>query len=155
MPGQKPVGTFVSGTGGRQAGHPRAEASWSPQGISACGRDVSSPCRTYNRTAAKAVSGLFPRCGESKASGRQVGRFSALPSRFRRSTDEGKRVTLQAGRFKTGVKLKVPALYWLRLALSPRSPMRNPPQDVDSRAMAVDPFQGLAWRWELARWPPG
>ena len=58
---------------------------------------------------------------------------------------------LQAGRFCPVAKPEVAALHWLRLALSPRSPMRQPPQDVDFSTLDVDLLTELAWRWDLAR----
>lgn len=91
-----------------------------------------------------------PNVGEVKTSGGQVFRFSALPERFLPSTDEDKRLMLQAGRFCPAVKPEVAALHWLRLALSPRSPMRSPPQDVDFSALDVELLKELTWRWDLS-----
>lgn len=57
---------------------------------------------------------------------------------------------LQAGRFFPVAKPKVAMLHWLRLALSPRSPMHMPPQDVDFSALDQDLLRELAGRWNLS-----
>jgi hypothetical protein len=92
-----------------------------------------------------------PRVGSVKTSGGQVLRFNALPPRFFPSSPEEARLLLQAGRHCPVVKPEVAALHWLHLALSPRSSMRMPPQDVDFSVLDAELLKDLAWRWELSR----
>lgn len=92
-----------------------------------------------------------PNVGEVKTSGGQVFRFNALPERCFPQSDEDKRLMLQAGRFCPMAKPELAALHWLHLALSPRSRLRTPPQDVDFSVLDVDLLKKLAWRLELSR----
>jgi hypothetical protein len=92
-----------------------------------------------------------PSVGQVKASGGQVFRFSALPDRFFPQSEADRHLMLQAGRPYPIAKPEVAVLHWLRLALSPRSSMRAPPQDVDFGVLDSDLLKELAWRWELAR----
>ena len=92
-----------------------------------------------------------PNVGMVKTSGGQVFRFSALPQRLFPLTDADERSMLQAGRFFPVVKPEVATLHWLYLALSPHSPMREAPQDVDFSVLDLDLLKDLAWRWDLAR----
>jgi len=92
-----------------------------------------------------------PNVGPVKTSGGLVFRFNALPLRFFPSSEGEKRLMLQAGRPYPVAKPEVAALHWLRLALSPRSPMRVPPQDVDFSVLDSELLKELAWRWELSR----
>jgi hypothetical protein len=92
-----------------------------------------------------------PNVGTVKTSGGQVFRFSALPERLFPRTEADQRSMLQAGRFFPVAKPEVAALHWLYLALSPRSPMREAPQDVDFSVLDLDLLKKLAWQWDLAR----
>lgn len=91
-----------------------------------------------------------PTVGEVKTSGGQVFRFNALPERFFPQSDEDKRLMLQAGRFCPQAKPELAALHWLHLALSPRSRLRTPPQDVDFSVLDVELLKNLAWHLELS-----
>lgn len=91
-----------------------------------------------------------PNVGQVKTSGGQVFRFSALSCRFFPSSKDDERRMLQAGRHCPTAKPEVAVLHWLRLALSPRSPVRIPPQDVDFSVLDLDLLKELAWRWELS-----
>jgi len=91
-----------------------------------------------------------PNVGEARTSGGQVFRFSALPERFFPQTGVDKTLMLQSGRFCPMAKPEVAVLHWLRLARSPRSSMRMPPQEVDFTLLDLKLLNELAWRWELA-----
>ena len=92
-----------------------------------------------------------PNVGQVNTSGGQVFRFNALPERFFPTTDEDKRLLLQGGRFCPTAKPEVAVLQWLRLALSPRSSVGRPPQDVDITVLDEELLKELAWRWDMAR----
>lgn len=96
-------------------------------------------------------TGFAPNVGMVKTSGGQVFRFSALPQKLFPMTETDERLMLQAGRFFAVVKPEVAALHWLYLALSPHSPMRPAPQDIDFSVLDLELLKSLAWRWDLAR----
>ena len=96
------------------------------------------------------TSDYVPNVGPVKTSGGQVFRFSALPPQFFPWTKSESRLMLQAGRHCPMAKPEVAVLHWLRLAQSPRSPLRIPPQDVDFSVLDMDLLKELAWRWELS-----
>lgn len=92
-----------------------------------------------------------PNVGAVQTSSGQVFRFSALPARFFPETPSQERKMLQAGRHFPIVKPEVAALHWLHLARSPRSTLREAPQDVDFSVLDTDLLKELAWEWDLAR----
>lgn len=96
-------------------------------------------------------TGSVPNVGTVKTSGGQVFRFSALPERLFPMTEADEHLMLQVGRFFAVVKPEVAALHWLYLALSPHSPVRPAPQDVDFSVLDLELLKNLAWRWDLAR----
>jgi len=92
-----------------------------------------------------------PSVGLVKTSGGQVFRFHALPPQFFSSTQEEERLQLQAGRHCPMARPEAAALHWLHLALSPRSSLRMPPQDVDFSVLDAELLRKLAQHWGLLR----
>lgn len=95
--------------------------------------------------------GNVPSVGLVKTSGGQVFRFNALPRQFFPSSQEEERLLLQAGRHCPVARPEAAALHWLHLALSPRSSLRMPPQDVDFSVLDPELAKALASRWGLSR----